>query len=105
MVYITAATSSTFQRSEVDPTGSLWYTDEISGVHATGVLKLTLPGHYGIDVLEVCEAIWCSEVGPTGPLWYTLLQLDAVFINVLKLTLPGHYGIDKIVKIQRDNMF
>ena len=34
--------------SEVDPTGSLWYTELSAFFAAFDVLKLTLPGHYGI---------------------------------------------------------
>ena len=40
---------------------------------ARKVLKLTLPGHYGIMV------VWYKDMA----------------IHVLKLTLPGHYGIIK----------
>ena len=103
-------------RSEVDPTGSLWYTQRCSSSHFQSVLKLTLPGHYGILRGHFCAPstrFWswpyrvimvyfsskttprcsCSEVDPTGSLWYNkfLLFLSAPF--VLKLTLPGHYGI------------
>ena len=35
--------------SEVDPTGSLWYSAWLGHQVSTAVLKLTLPGHYGIE--------------------------------------------------------
>ena len=50
MVYVENPRRDKYGCSEVDPTGSLWYkhVNELCGDH--GVLKLTLPGHYGIGV-------------------------------------------------------
>ena len=54
MVYPQLAHPRRHTRSEVDPTGSLWYSGRRQ-LHALfAVLKLTLPGHYGI--FEVYEA-------------------------------------------------
>ena len=82
-------------RSEVDPTGSLWYKNPVKrGAEAT-VLKLTLPGHYGIRSCFPFLDILSSEVDPTGSLWYTRSPRLPPPHLVLKLTLPGHYGIKR----------
>ena len=71
MVYFTAELLHVGFRSEVDPTGSLWYITAL-GIYAfAAVLKLTLPGHYGISRIVHISAAACSEVDPTGSLWYT----------------------------------
>ena len=57
------------------------------------VLKLTLPGHYGIKSWNVVRACDSSEVDPTGSLWYKFDEDSEDVVYVLKLTLPGHYGI------------
>ena len=79
--------------SEVDPTGSLWYTHRIKKTRCTCVLKLTLPGHYGIKNWDSIVAWFSSEVDPTGSLWYIQRAFSLANDKVLKLTLPGHYGI------------
>ena len=79
--------------SEVDPTGSLWYTDLVTHAALEAVLKLTLPGHYGIGNGICYGGIGGSEVDPTGSLWYTISLYNTFPNQVLKLTLPGHYGI------------
>ena len=81
------------QRSEVDPTGSLWYMYFIYNHSAEPVLKLTLPGRYGIESEPRRLVGTGSEVDPTGSLWYKSQTLSCVENFVLKLTLPGHYGI------------
>ena len=48
MVYCRYAAGNVQYRSEVDPTGSLWYRSGCYAEWLLGVLKLTLPGHYGI---------------------------------------------------------
>ena len=48
MVYANCSTVSPYFCSEVDPTGSLWYMHVVTGTDGVCVLKLTLPGHYGI---------------------------------------------------------
>ena len=48
MVYHQKENPCPVQRSEVDPTGSLWYTPRRVSHARAAVLKLTLPGHYGI---------------------------------------------------------
>ena len=58
------------------------------------VLKLTLPGHYGIKFAFSLHYVTCSEVDPTGSLWYIFSVLYRAGKFVLKLTLPGHYGIE-----------
>ena len=82
-----------FMCSEVDPTGSLWYILLHGRRLNTTVLKLTLPGHYGIMPLSTARETKGSEVDPTGSLWYNRLRFEYDNLNVLKLTLPGHYGI------------
>ena len=57
------------------------------------VLKLTLPGHYGISFRHQHATQARSEVDPTGSLWYTGTPGTRIRRHVLKLTLPGHYGI------------
>ena len=51
MVYILALGMEPKTRSEVDPTGSLWYSVDAYNAAAELVLKLTLPGHYGISLI------------------------------------------------------
>ena len=78
MVYIHRARPRGQLSSEVDPTGSLWYSGAAAPRRTCRVLKLTLPGHYGIIIR------------PDGA------DLD----QVLKLILPGHYGISSSSLVQ-----
>ena len=51
MVYKEGLVQHFKKRSEVDPTGSLWYKVFKNTSLGELVLKLTLPGHYGISCL------------------------------------------------------
>ena len=61
--------------SEVDPTGSLWYISVYISKINEQVLKLTLPGHYGILSYHAKKSEARSEVDPTGSLWYIALVI------------------------------
>ena len=55
MVYLELEWLLTLTRSEVDPTGSLWYTKTMREDFLNPVLKLTPQGHYGIYLLGASE--------------------------------------------------
>ena len=70
-----------------------------------GVLKLTLPGHYGILSFADLRNADRSEVDPTGSLWYKKERLRGKHRPVLKPTLPGHYGIATFGEMQAAGLF
>ncbi len=48
MVYVKSRANTSTSGSEVDPTGSLWYSEDGGERADLRVLKLTPQGHYGI---------------------------------------------------------